>query len=88
MAFSTPLPVSAPNVHEPLEYFVDPDAAADFLRTSRKHVLEMVRKGLIPGHLLDPPSQKKEWRFLLSELREHMLKCEQRPPEAQTKRRV
>jgi hypothetical protein len=71
-----------------VEYFVDPQAAAHYLRTSRKHVLEMVRKGIIPGHPLDPASQKKDWRFLLSELRDHMLKCGQRPPEAHNPRRV
>ena len=36
----------------PAESFVDPDTAANFLRTTRRHVLEMVREGLIPGHPL------------------------------------
>ena len=35
----------------------------------RRHVLEMVRKGLIPGHPLDPHAKKKDWRFLLSRTR-------------------
>lgn len=87
MALFPPVAVSSFSVHECPEHFVDPETAADFLKTSRKHVLEMVRKGTLPGHPLDPKSQKKEWRFLLSELQEHMLKCAQRPPEAQTKRR-
>ena len=67
---------------QPVEHFVDSEVASEFLRTSRRHVLEMVRKGKIPGHPLDPNSQKKEWRFLLSELRDYMLKCGERPPGA------
>ena len=66
----------------PAEPFVDPDAAANYLRTTRRHVLEMVREGLIPGHPLDPYAKKKDWRFLLSELRAYMLGCDQRPPGA------
>jgi excisionase family DNA binding protein len=66
----------------PVEPFVDPQTAADYLRASRKHVLEMVRKGIIPGHAIDPNSRKKDWRFLLSELREYMLKSAKRPPGA------
>jgi hypothetical protein len=64
------------------EPFVDPDTAAYYLRTTRRHVLEMVRAGLIVGHPLDPHSKKKDWRFLLSELHAYMLSCESRPPGA------
>ena len=64
------------------EPFVDPDTAANYLRTTRRHVLEMVREGLIPGHALDPLARKKDWRFLLSELHAYMLSCDQRPPGA------
>ena len=69
------------HVPEP-EPFVDPDTAARYLRTTRRHVLEMVRSGIIVGHPLDPFSKKKDWRFLLSELHAYMLSCESRPPEA------
>jgi hypothetical protein len=65
-----------------LEPFVDPDTAAHFLGTTRRHVLEMVRAGLIIGHPLDPNSKKKDWRFLLSELYTYMVSCEARPPGA------
>src|SRR5205823_7034920 len=65
---------------EPVEPFVDPDAAAKYLRTTRRHVLAMVREGLIPGHPLDPNAKKKDWRFLLSELHAYMVSCELRPP--------
>ena len=51
-----------------LEYFVDPDEAAAFLKVDRKTVLRWAREGKIPAHPLDPTSERKEWRFLLSEL--------------------
>jgi hypothetical protein len=73
-------PVESPLA--PVEPFVDPDTAALYLQTSRRHVLEMVRQGLIPGYPLDPYAKKKDWRFLLSELRACMLSCDQRPPGA------
>jgi hypothetical protein len=66
----------------PVERFVDPDTAANYLQTTRRHVLEMVRKGLILGHPLDPHAKKKDWRFLLSELQRYMLSCDLRPPGA------
>ena len=70
-----------PHITEP-EPFVDPDTAARYLRTTRRHVLEMVRNGLIVGHPLNPNSKKKDWGFLLSELHAYLLSCESRPPEA------
>jgi hypothetical protein len=73
-------PVESPLA--PVEPFVDPDTAALYLQTSRRHVLEMVRQGLIPGYPLDSHAKKKDWRFLLSELRAYMLSCDQRPPGA------
>jgi hypothetical protein len=73
-------PVESPLA--PVEPFVDPDTAALYLQTSRRHVLEMVRQRLIPGYPLDPHAKKKDWRFLLSELRAYMLSCDQRPPGA------
>jgi hypothetical protein len=70
----------APNA--PVECFVDPDTAANYLQTTRRHLLEMAREGLIPSHPLDPHAKKKDWRFLLSELNAYMLRCDQRPPGA------
>jgi hypothetical protein len=64
------------------EQFVDPDCAANYLQTTRRHLLEMARKGLIPGHALDPYAKKKDWRFLLSELHTYMLSCDSWPPGA------
>jgi len=33
---------------------------------------EMARAGSAPAHPVDPAAQRKEWRFLLSELAEWM----------------
>jgi hypothetical protein len=55
--------LTPPAQFEP-EPFVDPDTAARYLRSTRRHVLEMVRAGLIVGHPLDPRSKKKDWRLL------------------------
>ena len=64
------------------EPFVDPDTAANYLRTTRRHLLAMVRAGVIAGHPLDVHAKKRDWRFLLSELHAYMLSCESRPPGA------
>lgn len=64
------------------EGFVDPDTAASYLQTSRRHLLTMARTGLIPSYPLDPQAKKRDWRFLLSELHAYMLSCGQRPPGA------
>jgi hypothetical protein len=50
------------------EQFVDAATAAQFLSTTARRVLELARSGRIPAHPLDPHSQKKQWRFRLSEL--------------------
>ena len=71
-----PGPVSLPESPPALEPFVDPDTAANYIHTTRRHLLEMVRRGLILGHPLDPHAKKKDWRFLLSELHAYMVSCE------------
>jgi excisionase family DNA binding protein len=65
-----------------LEHFVDGDTAATFLGITRRTLLQKVRDGKIPGHALDPSAEKKDWRFLLSELHAYMVSCETRPPVA------
>jgi hypothetical protein len=54
------------------EAFVDAAAAAAFLCVSRKHILKLSRLGRIPAHPLGFGT-RKTWRFLLSELRDHVL---------------
>jgi hypothetical protein len=56
----------------PFEPFVDADKAAHFLSFSRKHILKLAIRGLIPAHPLGF-GQRKTWRFLLSEVRDRVL---------------
>jgi len=51
-----------------LEYFVDADEAALFIKLDRRTVLQWARDARIPAHPLDPRAARKDWRFLLSEL--------------------
>jgi hypothetical protein len=75
--------VIAPSDTRPkLEAFVDADTAAGFLGITRRTLLQKVRAGKLPGHPVDPAAEKKDWRFLLSELHAYMLRCKTRPPGA------
>jgi hypothetical protein len=55
------------------EQFVDAAKAAEYLCCSRKHVLKLSISGKIPAHPLPGSSQRKTWRYLLTELRDWML---------------
>jgi hypothetical protein len=50
------------------EPYVAPEEAADFLKVTPRRVKDMARAGAIPAHPFDPNAERKEWRFLLSEL--------------------
>jgi excisionase family DNA binding protein len=50
------------------EPYVTPEEAADFLKVTPRRVKDMARAGAIPAHPVDPKAERKEWRFLLSEL--------------------
>ncbi len=63
------VPAQPPKRPEP---FVDADTAATFLGITRRTLLLKARLGKIPGHPLDPSAKKKEWRFKLSELDQHL----------------
>jgi helix-turn-helix protein len=52
-----------------IESFVEAGRAAEFLRLSRRRVLQMAREKAIPGHPIGGGS-RKTWRFRLSELAE------------------
>jgi len=58
---------------QPFEHFVDADKAAQFLSLSRKHILKLAVRGLIPAHPTPGFGQRKTWRFLLSELHDWMF---------------
>jgi Helix-turn-helix domain len=54
-----------------LEGFVDAAKAAKFLALRPRRVLEMARDGKLPAHPLGS-GRRKTWRFLLSELHNHI----------------
>ena len=54
-----------------LESFVDAAKAAEFLTLRPRRVLEMARDGELPAHPLGS-GKRKTWRFLLSELHNHI----------------
>jgi hypothetical protein len=55
------------------EHFVDATVASKFLSCSRKHLLRLSDRGLIPAHPLPGSAKRRTWRYLLSELRAWML---------------
>ncbi len=63
------------------EPFVDADHAAEFLSMRRKTVLELARRGKLPGHPIGG-GRRKMWKFRISELDHWMstaVHSEQRP---------
>jgi hypothetical protein len=50
------------------EPYVAAEEAAAFLKISTRRIKEMARAGTFPAHPVDPNAERKEWRFLLSEL--------------------
>jgi hypothetical protein len=61
---SVPQPVTS-QVSEP---YVDADRAADFLQITRRQLLEMSRKRIIPGHRLGTGRHRTMWRYKISEV--------------------
>lgn len=56
------------------EPFVDAERAALFLDMRRKTLLDLARKGKVPGHPVGD-GQRRMWKFRLSEL-EHWMQTE------------
>jgi excisionase family DNA binding protein len=54
------------------EPFVTADEVAQHLKITRRQVLQMVRKGVLPGHPLCG-SGRRIWRFKLSEVDQAIL---------------
>lgn len=59
----------APNTPE---YFVGADEAGKFLQLTPRRVKDLARAGSIPAHPIGEGA-RKVWRFLLSELYQHMI---------------
>jgi excisionase family DNA binding protein len=60
-----------PEWRVPIEPYVSPEAAADFLGVRRLKVIRMARSGVLPAHPLGG-GRRRQWRFKLSELDKHM----------------
>ena len=56
---------SPPTLIEP---FVSPQEAAQFLAVTPRYLLELARRGLAGAYPMGTGSQRKIWRFRLSEL--------------------
>jgi hypothetical protein len=54
--------------HSQQERFVDADALAEHLSIARRQILEMTRRGIIPGHPLGVGRSRKVWRYKISEV--------------------
>jgi len=50
-----------------VESFIDPAAAAEFVKLHRKTLLKFARSGLIPAHPITG-NKRRRWVFLISEL--------------------
>lgn len=62
---------------EPLEKFVDPVTAAEFLAVKPRFLLDLARAGVLPAYPLGL-GRSKQWRFRLSELSSVVLKTKNR----------
>ena len=82
-----PLPDS-PGLNNPIsqqapESFVDADALAEHLSVARRQVLEMTRRGIIPGHPLGVGRSRKAWRYKISEVEAAIASSVPRPDASQ-----
>jgi excisionase family DNA binding protein len=50
------------------EPYVTADDIAEHLKITRRQVLEMTRRGIIPAHPLGAGEHRRVWRFKISEL--------------------
>ena len=50
------------------EPYITADHVAQYLSITRRQVLEMTRRGSLPGHPLGTGSSRRVWRYRLSEI--------------------
>jgi len=51
-----------------MELYVSAQQVAEYLSLTRRQILEMTRRGFIPGHPLGTGSSRRVWRYKLSEI--------------------
>jgi helix-turn-helix protein len=56
------------NTQPQFEAFVTADDVATHLKITRRQVLEMTRKGIIPAHPLGTGEHRRVWRYKISEI--------------------
>ncbi len=62
-----------------MEPFVDANAVADYLKITRRQVLEMTRRGTFPGYPLGTGSSRRIWRYRFSEVGAAVASCANAP---------
>ena len=66
-------------VNQQPEHFVDANALAEHLSVTRRQVLEMTRRGIIPGHPLGIGTNRKVWRYKISEVESAIASSTRKP---------
>ena len=54
--------------HTQPERYVDASALAEHLSVTHRQILEMTRRGVIPGHPLGIGASRRVWRYKISEV--------------------
>lgn len=66
------------------EHFIDASTLAEHLNVTRRQVLEMTRRGVIPGHPLGVGSSRRVWRYKISEVEHAIGSGTRKPPTSMT----
>ena len=61
------------------EHFVDSNAVAEHLNVKRRQILEMTRRGIIPGHPLGIGRSRQVWRYKISEVEAALVSGVRKP---------
>ncbi len=64
------------------ERFVTADDVAEHLKITRRQVLEMTRRGIIPAFPLGVGQYRKVWRFKISDVEAAIVSGTRKPPSA------
>jgi excisionase family DNA binding protein len=65
------------------EPYVTADDVAEHLRITRRHVLEMTRRGIIPAYPLGVGECRRVWRFKISEVESAIASGTRKPSTSQ-----
>lgn len=58
---------------------MDADALAEHFSVTRRQILEMTRRGVIPGHPLGIGTSRKVWRYKISEVEAALVSGVRKP---------